>query len=373
MSKKEVLLSKLTTLSSYYGELGAYCNEKLLNPFEEKPPEPKVAKWGFQSFSKNDCEKLSQGELELSEYQWKQFPRSKPSKPTIPWLSIVAIVLGILSLVLLIVMLATSAKSSLLIWGISFSAVGALFITFFRRVKKINGLVTFIKKMKKYPQLRDDFERRAGEYIDKQNRNKEQYEADKEYDLANYREEYSKYLNRQEKYYEEQNKIKKELAKKYAAVVVKINACEDIPNKYKDSVDVDFENLENSLNFYDDTVSALKKEIDNFIRIIKNGRADTLKEAINCYLADEAMREQVEAQERHRLKMEHQAKIQQEEQLYAANQQVNAILEAQISELRLKIKSIENDYIQNRISSVEKSQLKSKIESEIFHLQLQKK
>ncbi|MCH5350550.1 MAG: hypothetical protein J1F39_01090 [Clostridiales bacterium] len=387
MSKGDTTIETLNALNSYYDELGEICNDESLKPFGEKPPEPKVAKWRMQRFDDSDCEKLAAGKLEFVKYKREKFTEKHPQKPVFPKLDLVAWLLfavGIFMLVMMIVKYADLKKIDeheyeaikdaefiigLYRGGAIFFGVAMVIVEVIRICAvKSDGLISYFKNLKLFPKKCEEYRERLNQHEEKQQSLEDEYDADVLKDKFEYSIEYALYVGRREKYNNEQKKIKKELAADYSKVVEKIKGLNDIPQKYINSVDIDFENLDNTSLFYERQIEPLQYEVDSLIDIISDGRADTFKEAINCFLSDEAIREQerIAEMERRELERNHM------DQLEAIKRQSNAFLDTEISELRLQIENAERDYINKRIDLIEKSQIIERLNEQIRNLERQK-
>lgn len=369
MSNSKKLLDDISSLQADYKEIETYCHDKALKPFDKDPPTPEIAKWRFQTFLPEECEELAEGNLKLADYQKVPFGEPRPQKPSIPILSVIAVVFLALAVVMLGLLIGKyvalgkideldSGKGEIeyaimTTWSalISFSLIFAG-LEIFRIVKHKDGLIAYFKGVKRYPQVSKDYDARRNEYLAEQEQEKQRYDEDVEAELVQYKERYAAYEQEYEEYNKTQKQKQRELAVKYAAVADRILAHADMPIKYKEPFDIDFKNVQNVSDFYTYTVAPLQAELKSIADIIKAGRADTLKEAIDCFLKDKALQEQREAEEEQnryaRQQAEQQAEIQkkqleaQQEQIKAQKEAARSTLEAQIAQLKVQRQSITN-------------------------------
>jgi hypothetical protein len=192
-------------------------------------------------------------------------------------------------------------------------------------------------------------------FEEEQEKIKNKYLADIALVLTHYKEEYQKYLNGQEAFENEQDrllseyeqnrdKVRAEANAAYNIIRDKIRANDNIPVKYREAViDTIDEEQDISIEFVigkgqsarvmamplqvdvysNSTIYPLEKETAALLNIIRAGRADTIKEAINCYTTDKFNEERIDAikeaeDERNRI-LEEQA----EEELRLQEQQLS--------------------------------------------------
>lgn len=365
MSNTKDLVEKLSSLIDDYDKIDAYCHDKALKSFSEKLPEPVIAKWGFQKFSSSDCEKLAQGNLKLSNYKPATFSESEPQKPRFPILSVIAVVFGVLSILMLALLISNYVALGKIdefdyeeiktaeyiidnIWsGLVVFFLATIGISVFSIIKK-KGIIVYISELKNFSLATQNYQLRQKQHTENQAKKRQRYNQEVKEEYAQYKDRYALYLQRREEHCANQKVRKQELAVQYADIVKRIFTYEGVPQKYKKPLNVEFADIDDTVEFYNETVAPLRYEIDSLIEIINDGRADTLKEAINCFVVDEARREQLEAEEYHRRTMERKAELQRMSQEQAQKAQLEALkatakapLQAQLAALKAQKQQLE--------------------------------
>ena len=363
MADTKSLVEKLSKLVDEYDEIKKLCYDEELQSFHENPPEPKIAKWGFQKFSDEDCEKLADGKLTIKPYQTTPFCLVSPNKPNFPILSLVFVIaITIFAVTVLCAVIANDFSSVYVTIIASSLSVAFLFGLLSLGYRwKMPGIICYFRENKKYSREKAKYESQVKQHREDQINRKRQYDEDVQEELEHYKDRYSLYNHRRIEFYRQRDIKRKELPIKYAKVVERILSYEDVPYRYKKPLDVDFNEIEDEVEFYDDTVMPLREEVESLIEIIEDGRADTLKEAINCFRNDEYAREELKAEEKNRANMEWQAQRQAMEQERAQREIAIAPIQAQIA--TLKAQKMQLELRRNRANYSVYSALSDEIES----------
>lgn len=247
------------------------------------------------------------------------------------------------------VMTALSAISlalliGMLIWGISGAYVAFLLVgvcvaavigfTLYSRGGVFAAIIYLIKLPKikaERKKIMEDYHRRVNNYEQRKKEAQEEYnqnvadyerqvvEADKEYErkcnelyesILKSVNEYAmickEYFKRKQESEAENDKQKAVIKKNYIAIAKKIEAYPDIiPTKY-----LKVPAFEQSSCY---GLRNVRNELKAYIDILESGRADTLKEATNCYIEDQHRRAVEEQAEEQRRQAEEQTRILEEQ------------------------------------------------------------
>ena len=225
----------------------------------------------------------------------------------------------------------------------------------------------------------------------------EQYDSEAKTEPARYKKSYDEYIQKLNAYEAERDKHNKNISKNIQRNIGKIHKIADelsyldmLPAKYtytasniqiKAGTGTEVDEL---CDFYHDEVEPLEDEINGIIDILESGRADTYKEALNCYISDCAeQKRQAEANE-HMRRMEYEARQSAEEQARlqqaqikatreAGAAQAKAVIDSQIAALRAQIKVAQSDARAGKITNGHKAEIISALEREITKLENKKK
>lgn len=278
-------------------------------------------------------------------------------------------------------------RNTLLTFFILFLA-GTIGFTIITTVKE-KSIFSYVRQKKKYEQDKTEYEQ-------EQSRLEEEYNSQILTEHARYKIIYEEYLKQLESYkslcINHNNEMEKTiqtyydiilgmvekishldlLPLKYANAISNIKSTDYISQKYYSDSIIKTTKYLNLVVFYSSEIKELKTEIDAIIEILEDGRADTYKEAINCYHADCEERYNRELERRHREIMAKQAAQAAENQMKAIKEASITVINTKIAEFEVQIEQLNRDYLAGKINHVELNLRTSDIKKKITELERQK-
>ncbi len=263
----------------------------------------------------------------------------------------------------------SGTKNALLTLSIIFFV--AMVICEIVRIVRKETLFSYISNKKMYMRA---WKREAIDRIEHEKEQKKieaEYNAEVKSEPARYKKIYDEYLvelkayeERRDEYYRNKEAIKQENLKRLEQIeqenlkrlkqiADEIRSLNMLPTKYGDGVNRALCEFDGKIVYKGGdlhTLEALKSEINSIIKILKDGRADTYKEAMNCLISDDNDRKRYEI----------------------AQMQANAVYDIEIENLEAQIDKAIIDYKAGRICDIEKNEIIHNLKRRIYELEQQK-